>query len=106
MTFPKHPPRFLFLIPLSLLIVQVIGAANANPAFAAQRLRLRVDHNTLRAGASTKVYVEFLDREYKQVHNDRTRTIAFKYAGPQQGAAGNFSPAGITVYAGASHGAS
>ncbi len=105
MTFPKHPPRFLFLIPLSLLIVQVIGAADANPAFAAQRLRLRVDQNTLRSGASTKVYVEFLDREYRQVHNDRTRVIEFQIAsaGAPTGS-GSFAPARITVNAGAPYG--
>jgi hypothetical protein len=97
MNSPKRHLRLLFLMFLAVLVVQATEAAN--PLFAAQRLRLRVDTNTLRPGGTTKVYVEFLNREYQQVQNDRTRRIEFKYAG-----SGSGSATGITVYAGAQYG--
>ncbi|HEX6650747.1 MAG TPA: hypothetical protein VF075_14450, partial [Pyrinomonadaceae bacterium] len=94
----------LFLIILTVLMVQVCeSVTKANPFYDAQRLRLRVDQNTLRSGGTTKVYVEFLNREYQQVPNDRSRDIQFQLAsaGSQQTGSGSFSPDRIRIEAGA-----
>jgi hypothetical protein len=104
MTFPNPHHRFLFLIMLTVLVVQVSeSVTKANPFYDAQRLRLRVDQNTLRSGGTTKVYVEFLNREYQQVQNDRSRVIDFQLAsaGSQQTGSGSFSPERIRIEAGA-----
>lgn len=104
MNFLKVRSRFLLLIILAVFNVHWLGAAGyARPFFAPQRLRLRVDSNTLRSGEATKVYVEFLDRDYQQVPNDRARVIEFQQAsaGSQQTGSGRFSPPRLTVSAGA-----
>jgi hypothetical protein len=61
------------------------------------RLRLRVQSNTLKSGEATKIFVEFLDRDYQKVANDGTRAIQFGLAGVKQSGSGDFSPPSIRV---------
>jgi len=77
MAFPKLLPR-LFPLILTLfapLPFTLAGAANVHAGSVPQRLRVRVENQRLRSGDTTKVIVEFLDRNYGQVANDATRTI-------------------------------
>ena len=62
---------------------------------APMRLRLKVENNTLRSGAATRISAEFLNRDYQQVPNDGTRVVEFEIGGPQ--GAGTISPQRVTV---------
>lgn len=74
-------PKILFLILLSVLAATTVGTANIGDAGSVpQRLRVRVENQRLRTGEATKVFVEFLDRNYGQVVNDATRTIVLGQA--------------------------
>ena len=78
MTFPKVFPHFLLvaLTLFALLASTMAGVANVDAGGEApQRLRVRIENQRLRAGETTKVIIEFLDRNYGQVANDATRTI-------------------------------
>jgi len=63
------------------------------------RLRLRIDSNTLRSGETTKIYADFLDRDYQQVPSDGTRVIEFAltWPGSRQAGSGEVSPQRVTV---------
>src|SRR5258705_413739 len=95
-----RPTITILLLSLTLLTALTVRApissARAGPAL---RLRLRLQTNTLRPGDATKVFVEFLDRDYQQVTNDGTRVVELS-VGPQnakqQGSA-YISPRLITV---------
>ena len=58
--------------------------------------------NTLRSGGATKIFVEFLDRDYQQVANDGRRVIDLGQAatGTQGSGSGSISPPRLTVAAG------
>jgi hypothetical protein len=75
-------PRIFTLILFGILAVTTITTANMNAVggSAPQRLRVRVENQQLKSGETTKVIVEFLDRDYGQVANDATRTIELGHA--------------------------
>ena len=74
-------PKILFLILLSVLAATTVGTANIGDGGSVpQRLRVRVENQRLRTGEATKVFVEFLDRNYGQVVNDATRVIVLGQA--------------------------
>ena len=107
MTFPKVRPRyFLLLLPLfALLAAAMAGAANVGAGDVPQRLRVRLENQRLRSGDTTKVIVEFLDRNYGQVANDATRTIALGQMSSgsraRSSASGQFNQQKIVVKPGA-----
>lgn len=95
-------PILLLLISLTCLI----GLTAQSPTTYARagggsplRLRLKVQSNTIRSGEGTKIFVEFLDRDYQQVANDGTRAIEFGMGSSsfKQGGAGDLSPQRVTV---------
>ena len=101
-----HLSVLLLLITLTGLLtltVQSPVVAAPDGGRSVLRLRLRVQSNTLRTGQVTKIFVEFLDRNYQQVTNDGTRAIDFALgsSGPKQSGSGNISPQRITVPPGA-----
>ena len=74
-------PKILFLILFSVFSATTVGTANNGDAGSVpQRLRVRVENQRLRTGEATKVFVEFLDRNYGQVVNDATREIVLGQA--------------------------
>ena len=74
-------PKILFLILFSVFSATTVGTANNGDAGSVpQRLRVRVENQRLRTGEATKVFVEFLDRNYGQVVNDATRVIVLGQA--------------------------
>lgn len=87
-----HRVRCLALLALAAALGE--ASAYASPA----RLRLRVESSTLREGESTRVVIEFLDREYRGVANDRDRVVRLE---PQGARAGEISPSRVVVPAGA-----
>ena len=107
MAFPKVRPRyFLIVLPLfALLAVAMAGVANVGAGGVPQRLRVRVENERLRSGATTKVIVEFLDRDYGQVANDATRTIELRQESSgsraRSSASGQFDQQKIVVKPGA-----
>lgn len=98
-------PRVVSLILFSILAATTIGSAKIgfNSPAAPQRLRVRVENQRLRSGDTTKVIVEFLDRDYAQVANDATRVIQLGQ-GPGSSASARFASAHITVRPGAGSG--
>jgi hypothetical protein len=65
------------------------------------RLRLKVQTNTVKVGGKIPLIVEFLDRDYQPVGNDRDRVISFKQNPLTAGASGDISPSLVTVPANA-----
>jgi hypothetical protein len=73
-----------------------VGAAL--PAVAGPlRLRLKVERTTLSEGQSINIWVDFLDGDYNQVHNDGRRVVKFEIAESGRGGSGSFSPPEDTV---------
>jgi len=68
-----------------------------------QRLRVKVETNTLRSGQATKVLVEFLDRNYQQVPNDVPRVIQLTQnsAGSKDTGSGQLNPGQVKIARGA-----
>ena len=99
--------RVLFLILMSILAATSAGTANIYSVSGSvpQRLRVRVENRRLRSRQTTKVIVEFLDRDYGQVANDATRVIELGQASSdsrqQSSGAGQFNPSRIQVKPGA-----
>ena len=95
-------PILLLLISLTGLIALTTHAPATSARSgggSALRLRLKVQNNTLRSGGVTKIFAEFLDRDYQQVANDGTRVIEFGL-GPgesKQTGSGDISPQRVTV---------
>ena len=107
MNILKLTSRFLFLVLLSILSVTTVGTANkgSDKGSVPQRLRVRVENQRLRTRQTTKVVVDFLDRDYGQVVNDATRVIVFGQASPgsrtNSSGGGYFSEQKIVVKPGA-----
>ena len=89
----------LSLALLSALTVRAPSSSARAPGKPALRLRLRLQTNTLRPGDATKLFVEFLDRDYQQVTNDGTRVVELSVAPPNEKQTGSayISPRLITV---------
>ena len=69
---------FLLILLISCGTVVALSVAPADsPGESPTRLRLRVAKSTLRSGEVTSVWVEFLDRDYRQVQNDGSRSVVF-----------------------------
>ena len=100
-----------FLLRALLLSVSILFAfsTSTNAQYAQkgplgpQRLRVKVETNTLRSGQATKVLVEFLDRNYKQVQNDVPRVIQLTQssAGSRDNGSGQINPAQVRITRGA-----
>lgn len=99
MYFPHR--KILFLVNLLLIGLAAsvapltTKAQNTSP----QRLRIRVENPRLKPGDGTKVIVEFLDMNYKQVANDTKREIVVGQlsAGSKQTGGGYFKPDRIWI---------
>jgi hypothetical protein len=94
----------ILLLSLTLLSALTVRApsssARAPGRPPALRLRLRLQTNTLRPGDATKVFVEFLDRDYQQVTNDGTRVVELSVESPntkQTAGSAYITPRSITV---------
>ncbi len=85
---------------VALATVSVLGTAPVEASSPA-RLELRVASSTLRVGESTRLAVTFLDRAYRPVPNDRTRTVTLVQRGLDGSEAGELSPARFIVSNGA-----
>src|SRR5882724_848146 len=86
-----------FLIGGAGLIARSARTSTHSTVVAPLRLRLKVEHTTLRSGQATKIWAEFLDGNYDQVPNDGTRVVDFGIV-PARGASGSISPAqGVKV---------
>jgi hypothetical protein len=101
-------PKVLFLILFSILAATTVGTTASlgdDSGSVPQRLRVRVENQRLRTGDTTKVIVEFLDRNYGQVANDATRVIALGQASSRSRAgtsgSGEFDQAKLVVKPGA-----
>ena len=105
MAFPNIRLRSLpiALTLFALLAFTMAGVANVDAGSVPQRLRVRVENQRLRAGDTTKVIVEFLDRNYGQVANDATRTIELGQtsSGSKMSGSGRFDQQKITIKPGA-----
>lgn len=108
MYYLLHLQRLPFLFRLILLTCLIAFCAQA-PALSVHaqgksplRLRLKVERNALRSGETTKVFAEFLNRDYQQVANDGSRIVEFSVAssGSAQAGSGNFSPQRVRVGSG------
>ncbi|HEX5966032.1 MAG TPA: hypothetical protein VFY51_08870, partial [Pyrinomonadaceae bacterium] len=106
MSFTRVP----LLILLGILAATTVGTANIATHIGGvpQRLRVRVENHRLRTDETTKVIVEFLDRDYNPVVNDATRVITLGQAssGSRTSASGSgkFNAATIVVKPGAPSG--
>lgn len=96
---------FVLLAP-SLLLIAVsarVQQPSTQQLELPKRLLLRAERSTLRKNDKTQLIVEFLDRNYKRVPNDRNRIIQFTtYDDRTLGGRGAISPEKITVEAGTS----
>ncbi len=105
MTFPKVRPHYfaIALILFALLAFTMAGVASVGAGSVPQRLRVRLEPQRLRAGDTTKVIVEFLDRDYGQIVNDATRTIVLSQtsSGSKLSGSGRFDREKITIKPGA-----
>lgn len=63
------------------------------------RLRLSAQANIVRAGEQIPFTVEFLDRDYQPIANDRDRAISFTFTPITAGAAGEVRPNPLTANA-------
>lgn len=102
-------PKFLLLILFGILAATTVGTANIgthNDGGVPQRLRVSVEKHRLSTDETTKVIVEFLDRDYNQVDNDATRVITLGRAssGARTNGSGKFNAATIVVKPGARSG--
>ena len=95
-------PRYAFLLIWAVLLWHCFGVSvqGGEPP---KRLRLSPDKRTLRVGEQTLLTVEFLDRKYRPVVNDRKRVIEFTLhvARREQKASGEVNPPRIEVAPGA-----
>ena len=103
-------PRILTLILFSILAATTVGTANNgnNNDPVPQRLRVRVEKQRLPTGGTTKVIIEFLNRDYAEVVNDATRVITLGTASSgsrmSSSGSGDFNPKTIEVKPGAQSG--
>ncbi len=95
----RLPFLIMFLIGAIALIAQSPATSAHSQGGSPLRLRLKVESNTLRSGEATKIFAEFLNRDYQQVPNDGTRVVEFGLAssGSPQTGSGNVSPQRVTV---------
>jgi hypothetical protein len=96
--------RGVRVFPLLLGILCGPGASHSTPLQRpTQRLRLQIDRATLRVGETARLRVEFLDRDFQPVANDRIRLVEFAQlpAGPGQPGSGVFSASRISIPRGA-----
>jgi hypothetical protein len=97
----SHRLSFLimFLFGAIALIAQSPATSAHRQGGSPLRLRLKVESNTLRSGEATRIFAEFLNRDYQQVPNDGTRVVEFGLAssGSPQTGSGNVSPQRVTV---------
>src|SRR5829696_4303466 len=103
MRFPKAHVFPLTLIVFALLAFTIAGVASVDAGAAPQRLRVRLENQRLRTGETTKVVVEFLDRNYGQVANDATRVIELRQtsSGSKLSGSGHFDQQRIVIKPGA-----
>jgi hypothetical protein len=100
LTSLKHRIPFLISLLIGLTFAAPAPPTSAHaPAGSPLRLRLRIDSNTLHPNQTTKIYADFLDRDYQQVPSDGTRVIEFalKWPGSKQAGSGELSPQRVTV---------
>jgi hypothetical protein len=99
----QHRLTILLLITLLACLITLSTQSSVTSARAGagspMRLRLKVQTTTIKSGEATKIFVEFLDRDYQQVANDGTRAIEFGLgsARVKQSASGDISPQSVTV---------
>ncbi len=92
--------RIRFGIGVALVCLSIGLPAGAEEP--ARRLKLKIQKRTLRVGERTQLTVEFLDRSYQNVPNDRKRELELTQVPPGAGGgAGEISPAQLTVNRGA-----
>jgi hypothetical protein len=96
--------RCSFLVVLLLITVSPEASSQSKGYYyTPQRLRVRVESNTLRSGQATKVIIEFLDRNYQRVPSDLPRNIQLSQsnAGSKETGSGQLSPQQIRIARGA-----
>src|SRR5262252_3847675 len=91
--------------PLIVALLVQLPASGPNARAAEQaprypfRLRLSAQANMVKAGEQIPLAVEFLDRDYQPIANDRDRAISFTFTPITQGAAGEVRPNPLTANA-------
>ena len=92
--------RILFGIGMALVCLSIGLPAGAEEP--ARRLKLKIQKRTLKVGERTQLTVEFLDRSYQKVPNDRKRELELtQVSSAAGGGVGEISPARLTVNRGA-----
>src|SRR3982751_2800908 len=101
--FPRVLSLRCLLFRISLFVVSSATLAQKGVTYGPQRLRIKVESNTLRSGQGTKVVVEFLDRNYQQVPNDVPRVIQLTQgsAGSRDTGSGQLNPGQVRIARGA-----
>ena len=103
-------PSLMTLLMPSVIVGGVLPAliwsSVGLPAHAAEppmRLQLNIGKMTLNVGERVQIKVEFLDRSYLKVPNDRQRVLELTQVSSAGGGAGDISPAQLTVNRGAQY---